>query len=36
MVDMLYIGITIVFFALTWGLMKMCEGLGEHKSGEQQ
>jgi len=34
--DILYLGIVVVFFALTWGLMKMCESLGEHKSGERQ
>jgi hypothetical protein len=25
--DIIYIGITVVFFALTWGLLKMCEAL---------
>jgi hypothetical protein len=34
--DIIYIGIVVVFFVLTGGLMKMCESLGEHKSGEQQ
>lgn len=34
--DILYIGIAVVFFVLTWGLLKMCEGLGEQKSGGQQ
>jgi hypothetical protein len=34
--DIIYIGIVVVFFVLTWGLMKMCENLGEHKSGEQE
>jgi hypothetical protein len=23
--DIIYIGITVVFFVLTWGLLKMCE-----------
>ena len=34
--DILYIGIVVAFFALSWGLMRMCESLGEHKSGGQQ
>jgi hypothetical protein len=25
--DIIYIGITVVFFILTWGLLKMCEVL---------
>jgi hypothetical protein len=33
--DLVYIGIVVVFFALTWGLMKMCERLGEHTSGDR-
>jgi len=33
--DILYIGIVVVFFGLTWGVMKMCEHLGKHKSGER-
>jgi hypothetical protein len=33
--DIIYIGITILFFILTWGLMKMCEVLGENKTGEK-
>ncbi len=33
--DILYLGIVVVFFVLTWGLMKMCESLSEHKSGDQ-
>ena len=31
--DMIYIGIAAVLFILTWGLLKMCEILGEEKSG---
>jgi hypothetical protein len=23
--DLLYVGVTIVFFALTWALVKLCE-----------
>lgn len=34
--DIIYIGITILFFAITWGLMKMCDVLSEHKSGGAQ
>lgn len=33
--DIIYIGIAILFFILTWGLMKMCEFLGENKTGEK-
>jgi hypothetical protein len=25
--DMLYLGITVLFFALSWGLVKLCERL---------
>ena len=35
MSDILYIGITVVFFALTWGLMKICESLGKQDPGER-
>lgn len=31
--DIIYICIAVVFFLLTWGLMKMCEFLGENKTG---
>ncbi len=34
MYDILYIAITIVFFVVTLGLMKLCEVLSETKSGE--
>lgn len=34
--DIIYIAIVVLFFVMTWGLMKMCENLGENKSGEQQ
>ena len=33
--DIIYIGIAILFFILTWGLTKMCEILGENKTGEK-
>lgn len=26
--DLLYIGVAVLFFALTWGLLKGCEILG--------
>ena len=32
--DLMYIGIVVVSFLLTWGLMRLCEILGEFKSGE--
>ncbi|HLF27691.1 MAG TPA: potassium ABC transporter ATPase [Anaerolineae bacterium] len=25
--DIVYVGITLVFFALSWGLLKLCERL---------
>lgn len=34
--DIIYIGIAVAFFLLTGGLMKMCESLEEHRSGERQ
>jgi hypothetical protein len=33
--DFIYLGITVLFFVATWGLMKLCEILAENKSGEQ-
>jgi hypothetical protein len=33
--DIIYIGIVLVFFLLTWGLMKVCDVLGEHKTGNR-
>jgi len=33
--DIIYIGIVIAFFLLTWGLMKLCDALGEHKLGDR-
>ena len=32
--DLIYIGIVAAFFILTVGLIKLCEILGEFKSGE--
>jgi hypothetical protein len=31
MTDLIYIGITIVFLALTWGFIVVCERLMENK-----
>ena len=33
--DILYVGIAVLFFASTWGLLKLCEVLDNQKSGEQ-
>lgn len=33
--DIVYVGITVAFFALTWGLMRMCENLGKQDGGER-
>jgi hypothetical protein len=30
--DLIYIGLTLLFFALTFGLIKVCERLMEEKS----
>ena len=32
MADLIYIGLTLLFFALTYGLIKVCERLMEGKS----
>jgi hypothetical protein len=34
MMDVLYLGTVVVFFALTWGIVKMCEVLQGNKSGD--
>jgi hypothetical protein len=31
MADLLYIGLTLVFLALTWGFIVLCENLMEDK-----
>jgi hypothetical protein len=31
MADLLYIGLTLIFLALTWGLIVLCERLMEDK-----
>ncbi len=33
--DLIYVGIVAVSFLLTWGLMKLCENLGDFKSGDK-
>jgi len=34
--DIFYLGVTVVFFLLTWGLIKVCEVLGNFDSGEKR
>lgn len=31
MADLLYVGLTLIFLALTWGLIVLCEKLMEDK-----
>jgi hypothetical protein len=33
--DLIYLGITVLFFVVTWGLMKLCEILQEPKVEEK-
>lgn len=33
--DLLYLGTVVGFFALTWGIMKICEILQHEKSGDK-
>jgi len=33
--DLLYIGIGLAFFLLSWGLMRLCDTLETDDSGEQ-
>ncbi len=33
--DFLYLGIVVLFFFLTWGLMRACEGLQDRHSGDK-
>jgi len=33
--DLIYLSITVLFFAATWGLMRLCEILQEQKSEEK-
>jgi hypothetical protein len=30
--DLIYLGVVLIFFALTWGLLRLCEGLMGGKS----
>ena len=32
MADLLYVGLTLIFLALTWGFIVLCERLMEDKS----
>ena len=34
MMDVLYLGTVVVFFAVTWGIMKMCDVLRGDRSGD--
>ena len=34
MIDLFYVGLTIVFFAVTWGFIVVCERLMEEKRKE--
>ena len=33
MMDLMYIGIAVAFFLVTWGLTKICENLKEREPG---
>ncbi len=33
--DIIYVGIVVAFFLLTWGLMKVCDILGEQHTGDK-
>jgi hypothetical protein len=33
--DFLYLGIVVLFFFLTWGLMHACERLQDRQSGDK-
>jgi hypothetical protein len=33
--DIMYMGIAVVLFLSAFGLMRMCDRLGEHKSGDK-
>lgn len=35
MMDFLMLSAAAVFFALTWGLVRLCEALEEHEPGER-
>jgi hypothetical protein len=33
--DIIYIAVVLVFFLLTWGLIRVCEKLEQNTSGEK-
>lgn len=33
--DLLYLGVGVAFFLLTWGLVRLCAALGGEGSGER-
>jgi hypothetical protein len=33
--DLLYLGVGVAFFLLTWGLVRLCATLGIDRSGER-
>ncbi len=35
MMDAAYVGITLLFFLLTWGFLVMCDRLDQGKKGEK-
>jgi hypothetical protein len=34
--DLFYLAVAVVFFLVTWGLMKVCDILGNFDSGEKR
>ncbi len=34
--DILYLGVAVAFFILTWGLLTLCERLDNQQSGGKQ
>ncbi len=34
--DFFYVGVGIVFFLVTWALIKLCDNLGNFDSGEKR
>ena len=34
--DLFYLAVAVVFFLLSWGLMKVCDVLGNFDSGEKR
>ena len=33
--DIIYVGIVVVFFILTWGLMRLCDVLADQHTGDK-